>query len=193
MEKNPLEEDGLRQFIEKYGFLFSVAGTIIVLDQITKAIVRANLAIGEMWAPWDWLMPYARIFHVQNEGVAFGMLQGMGGVFAILAIIVAGVIIYAFPRISKSDWVLRLALSMQLAGALGNVIDRLLFNGKVTDFISVGTFAIWNVADASITVGVVLLMIDLLIQEYKTSKNKHHSVISTEGPGDSENSAKEDR
>jgi signal peptidase II len=81
----------LNYYKKDYLFLFSIAGSIIVLDQVTKAIIRANLAVGEMWVPWDWLMPYARIVHVQNEGVAFGMLQGMGGLFSILALIVSGV------------------------------------------------------------------------------------------------------
>jgi signal peptidase II len=61
---------------------------------------------------------------------------------------------------------------MQLAGALGNVIDRLFFGGRVTDFISLGSFAVFNVADSSITVGVIILMIDVIIQEYKNSKRK---------------------
>lgn len=162
----------MKKIKRDYLFLFSIAGIIIIVDQITKSIVRANLAVGEMWAPWDWLMPYARFVHVQNEGVAFGMLQGAGGIFAILALIVAGVIIYAFPRIAREDRVLRLALAMQLAGALGNVIDRIIFQGKVTDFISVGNFAVFNVADSSITIGVIILMIDVVIQEIKSARAK---------------------
>jgi signal peptidase II len=59
---------------------------------------------------------------------------------------------------------MRTALALQLGGAVGNLIDRFRF-GTVTDFVSVGNFAVFNVADASITIGVVLLAIDLLIKE----------------------------
>ena len=89
----------------------------------------------------------------------------------VLAVIVSGVIIYYFPSISRKDWVIRTALSMQLAGALGNLIDRVIF-GKVTDFISVGTFPVWNIADASITVGVVVLLIGMWVQENREEKSK---------------------
>ena len=60
---------------------------------------------------------------------------------------------------------------MQLAGAVGNLIDRIIF-GQVTDFISVGTFAVWNVADASITVGVAILLIGMWVQEKREKKAK---------------------
>jgi signal peptidase II len=68
---------------------------------------------------------------------------------------------------------------MQLAGALGNLIDRVIF-GRVTDFISVGTFAVWNVADASITVGVAVLLIGMWVQEHREKKNKNQAITSIE-------------
>lgn len=151
-----------------YGFLFGIAGLIVVVDQITKAIVRANLVENvDMWAPWDWLLPYARFVHITNTGVAFGMFQGRAYIFAILATIVALAIIYYFPQIPRHDKLLRVAMSMQLAGALGNLIDRLRQNGAVTDFVSVGNFPVWNVADASITIGVAILILGVLLQEWR--------------------------
>lgn len=153
------------RFLNGYGFLFLIAGLIIASDQWTKAIVRANLSEYEMWAPWDWLMPYARITHVYNTGVAFGMFQGMWQIFAVLAVIVSLAIIYYFPRVPVQDWTLRLAMGMQLGGALGNLIDRLTQQGRVTDFISVGSFPVWNIADASITVGVAVMVLGIWLQE----------------------------
>ncbi len=156
----------LKKFLKTYWLLFLVAGILIVLDQISKAYIRANFIEGvTMWAPWPWLLPYARILYVTNTGVAFGMFKNMGLIFAILASIVAVAIIYYYPRIPARDWVLRLALGFQLAGALGNLIDRILFQGRVTDFISVGDFPVWNVADASITVGVGILLLGVWLQE----------------------------
>lgn len=150
----------MKKNVKDYLFLVPVSGTIVFLDQLTKALVRANLAPGEVWTPWQWLMPYARIVHWYNTGVAFGLLQGQNWFFAILAVIIATAIFYFYPRFSKEDWLLRLALAMQFGGAVGNLIDRLTV-GHVTDFISVGNFAVFNIADASITVGVLIMVVGI--------------------------------
>ena len=55
---------------------FTVSGLVIVFDQWTKSLVRDNLTIGEMWVPWEWVTPYARIIHWQNTGAAFGFGAG---------------------------------------------------------------------------------------------------------------------
>ncbi len=136
----------MKRTLHDYYFLGAISGAIIILDQVTKLLVRTYLPVNGIWAPWDWLMPYARLFRTQNTGVAFGMFQGANLIFAILAVIVSAAIIYYFPRVAKSDWTLRVALSMQLAGAVGNLIDRI-FVGQVTDFISVGRFAVFNIAE----------------------------------------------
>lgn len=149
-----------------YLFLFLVAAIIIALDQITKAVVIASLPVeGQAWAPWDWLLPYARIIHWTNTGVAFGMFQGLGTFFIFLAIIVGAAIVYYYPRVAANDPLLRLAMGLQLGGAMGNLVDRLTRDGKVVDFISVGTFPVFNVADSSITVGVLLLVLAVWLQE----------------------------
>ncbi|MBN2257377.1 MAG: signal peptidase II [Anaerolineaceae bacterium] len=147
-----------KKMILNYALLATVALLVIGLDQWTKYLVRTRLAYGSMWSPWDWLAPYARIVHWDNSGAAFGMLQGFGGVFTILAIMVAIGIIYYYPRLDPDDWPMRLILGMQLGGALGNVVDRITREGRVTDFISLGTFPVFNVADSSITVGTILLI-----------------------------------
>ena len=154
-----------------YGLMAIIAGLLITLDQLTKYIVRTNLEFGQIWMPWKWLEPYARIIHINNTGAAFGLFKGANSIFMVLAVIVAGAIIYYFPSISRKDWLIRVALSMQLAGAVGNLIDRIIF-GQVTDFISVGTFPVWNVADASITVGVAILLIGMWVQEKREKKAK---------------------
>lgn len=162
-------EDYLNRILRNYGLLALVAGVIIIVDQITKTWIRSNLALGESWAPIEALDPFFRIVHWYNTGVAFGMFQGMNTVFIILAFIVMGVILVYFPRIPHQDWLLRLALCLQFAGAGGNAIDRIKV-GHVTDFVAVGTFPVFNVADSSITIGVVILLIGVWIQDRRERK-----------------------
>jgi signal peptidase II len=156
----------LKKYLSAYAFLFSIAGAIVLLDQLSKFLVRTRLPFGEVWSPFPWLMPFARIVHWENTGAAFGLFQKGGPVFAVLAIIVAAAILYYFPQVPKEDWAMRIALALQFGGALGNLIDRLR-HGPVTDFISVGNFAVFNVADASITVGVVILLFSMWFKERK--------------------------
>ncbi len=154
-----------------YGRLFLTAAIVITLDQWTKILVR-KLPLGDTWLPQglEWLEPYARIVHWYNTGAAFGSFSGYGWVFTVLAFIVAGLIIYYYPQVEDEDWWLKLAMGMQMGGALGNVVDRLTNNGQVTDFISVGNFAVFNIADSSITLGVVVLLIGIWFKEQKERK-----------------------
>ena len=172
----------MKQLLKNYGLLVLVAAVIIALDQWTKSIVRANLVLGEMWMPWEWLSPYARIVHWANTGVAFGMFQNMGTLFTILPFIVSGLIIYYYAQIPQPDWALRTALSLQLGGAIGNLIDRLTI-GHVTDFVSVGNFPVFNVADASITIGVGVLLLDMWMQE-RREKARQAAVEADATAGD---------
>lgn len=162
------------KYFRVYFGLFFVAAIVIGLDQWTKHLVRTNLPQSGTWLPsWlEWLSPYARIINWHNSGAAFGSFQGYGWVFTILAFIVAGLIIYYYPQVHAGDWWLRLAMGMQLGGAMGNVVDRLFFGGNVTDFISVGTFPVFNVADASISVGVAILLLGALWKETKDRGDK---------------------
>ncbi len=153
----------MKKLMHDYTFLALLAGMIVALDQISKAWIRSSLPLGAAWSPWEWLTPYARLVHWYNTGSAFGMWQGYGRVFAVLAVLVSLAILYWFPRIPRQEWVLRLAVILQLAGALGNLIDRLTI-GHVTDFISVGTFPVLNVADASLSVGAGLLLLSIFLQ-----------------------------
>lgn len=170
----------MKKVLREYLFLFPVSGTIILLDQITKALVRSNLSQGEAWSPWPWLMPYARVVHWYNTGVAFGLLQGQNLIFTILAVIIATAIVYYYPKFSKEDWPLRLALAMQFGGAIGNLIDRITL-GHVTDFISVGNFAVFNVADSSITVGVIVMILGIWWKDKQGSKPTNQLKVDSSG------------
>jgi len=161
----------LNRHLRDYLILILPAAIIVGLDQWTKWLVRTHLAFDSMWLPdWlSWLSPYARIVHWTNSGAAFGSFQNGNPVFTALAIIVIGLILYYFPRIDPKDWTLRVALVLQLAGASGNLVDRLLM-GRVTDFISIGTFPVFNIADSSITIGVIVLLFGVWLNERAEKK-----------------------
>lgn len=161
----------MKKKIRSYIILFLIAGFIIALDQWTKSLVRANLDMGEIWVPFAWLSPYARIVHWYNTGVAFGMFQDHGIIFKVLNTIIAALILIFYPKLSENDWFLKIALSMQFGGAVGNLIDRFTI-GHVTDFVSLGNFAVFNVADASVTLGVGVMILGLWVQENKEKKLK---------------------
>jgi len=174
--------------MKKYSLLAGIAITIIIVDQWTKYLVRTNIPFGGSWSPWEWLTPFARLVHWTNTGAAFGMFQGFGIVFTVLSLVVAGFMVYYFPRVPKSEWPLRIAMGMQLGGALGNLIDRLTI-GEVTDFISVGNFAVFNIADSSITVGVAVLLVGMWIKERQDKKKitadaEINSVDNKQDPGE---------
>ena len=162
----------MRKYWRDYFILIVIAGFIIALDQWTKAIVRQNLEFGEMWMPLGWLSPYARVVHWYNTGVAFGMFQDKNLLFSILALAISIFLIIFYPKLTEDDWFLRIALGMQLGGSLGNLIDRITI-GHVTDFISVGNFPVFNIADASISVGVAVMILGLWNEERREKQKKN--------------------
>jgi signal peptidase II len=117
--------------------------------------------------------------HWYNTGAAFGIFKEGGMVFTVLAFIVIGAILYYYPQVERSDWSLRLAMSMQLGGAIGNLIDRLRI-GHVTDFISVGTFPVFNIADASISLGCVVLLLGVWWNERAQKKKEGNVEVTSE-------------
>jgi len=171
--------------VKRYWQIVLIAVVIVALDQWTKSLVRASIPMGGMWLPesMQWLHPYARIVHWYNTGAAFGMFKDGSMVFTVLAFIVIGLILYYYPQVEKADWSLRIAMSMQLGGATGNLIDRLTI-GHVTDFISVGKFPVFNVADASITVGAAVLFLGIILMEQAERKKKRESATQETLPGE---------
>ena len=157
----------MNRHLRDYLILFGIGGVIVVLDQWTKRWVRTNLPFQDTWLPdWlHWLSPYARIVHWSNSGAAFGSFQNGNSVLMVLAILVILAILYYYPRVEAGDWTLRLALGLQLGGAAGIMM------GKVTDFISVGNFPVFNVADSSISVGVAALELGIWRRERAEQKS----------------------
>ena len=131
---------------------------VLLLDQITKAWVVASLADG----PLSIIGDRVELRLSRNPGGAFSILTGFTPVLAVLAAIVAIVLVRVAQR--AKDPVMVVALSLVLGGALGNLTDRLFrapgfLRGEVVDFVRVGAFPSFNVADSAITIGAVLLLV----------------------------------
>lgn len=143
---------------------FAIALSIITLDQITKSIIRSNLGLYETWPENS--TAFFRLIHVTNSGAAFGILQGQTSFLIITSLLglVAILLYYVYPPMDHG--LIRVALGMQLGGAIGNFIDRVRL-GHVTDFVDVGSFPTFNVADASISVSIVVVLSFFLLQEFE--------------------------
>ena len=140
---------------------------IVVLDQLTKALVRSLVPLGSSVEVVPGLMNFT---HVRNTGAAFGFLNAADfplktvviAVIALAAIVWVGV--YA-ARLPRHHWMARLGLSLIMGGAAGNLLDRVII-GSVVDFVDVywGAYHFWafNVADSAISVGVAIMILDML-------------------------------
>ncbi len=143
---------------------FAVAGVIIALDQVTKAVVRGQLGHGERWPAGEPLLGVFRFTHVHNTGMAFGLGKGQGWLFLLLALVIVAGLTIGQTRLDPKDWSQRAILGLLAGGAVGNAIDRMRL-GHVTDFFDFLVWPVFNIADSAISVGVVLLAIHLWREE----------------------------
>ena len=149
--------------------IFVVLGAIsVALDQWTKILARATLKPLGSYHAKPVIDGYFDLRYSENTGVAFGMLQQMPGGRYLLALIAAaafGVVLYYVYKTGTGQLRLQVALALVGGGAIGNLIDRIAF-GRVSDFIvwRVGNheWPAFNIADASLVVGVILMAIDML-------------------------------
>ncbi|HZR38701.1 MAG TPA: signal peptidase II [Ktedonobacteraceae bacterium] len=140
---------------------------VIALDQWTKALIMQNFQPGG-GTPFPLVGHYLVILYTHNSGAAFSMLANQA-ILAVLIALAIGVVIYLYVRMLNSGpLIYKLVFGMIIGGAVGNLIDRALHSGYVVDFISFRIpeinyyFAIFNVADACISVGVFLLFVLVL-------------------------------
>jgi signal peptidase II len=142
-------------------------GTIVVLDQVTKEILKHSLDLHEYRPVVD---GFLSLSHVRNRGAAFGLLADaglpfQGPVLAVISLLALGAIAGYAWRLPAEARIPRLALAFILGGAIGNLVDRVRF-GYVVDFIHVywnqHSWPDFNVADSAISTGVVLLLLDML-------------------------------
>ncbi len=159
--------------IKAYTEMLIIAAIVFVLDQASKFWIRTHLVLRETITPIPAIGSWFRIIHWKNTGVAFGLFQGSGWVLTVVGIIVViGIIIYS-SQITEGPAFWRVALGLELGGALGNLADRL--NpalGYVVDFIWIGNFPVFNLADSAIVIGAFVLVIGMWRQERENQEPK---------------------
>ncbi|MEK4629628.1 signal peptidase II [Solibacillus sp. FSL R7-0682] len=152
---------------------YGLALFAVILDQWTKWLIVKNMELGERISVWD---PWFGILSHRNRGAAWGMLEGQMWLFTIVTVAVIIAILYFYHTEAKGKPLFQISLMLLLGGALGNFIDRL-FRGEVVDFVDVYIpiinydFPIFNIADAALTIAVVMLFITIILDE-KAGKKK---------------------
>ena len=133
---------------------------LLRVDRVTKNLVMQNMQVGDAYPSQD---SFFAIRYTLNTGVSFSMLEGQTEMLIVLQIILIAVVTAAcvFTYIKMRHPVLQTSLCWIVAGGAGNLIDRVSF-GHVIDFISVGSFPVWNFADMCVVGGCILIAIYLL-------------------------------
>ena len=156
----------------------SLAGAVVLLDQLTKLLVVTQMAYQERIQ----VLPFFAWVRWHNDGAAFSFLSGAGGwqrwFFVCLAIGFAGFIIYEIYRLPKEERVLGWVFGLILGGAIGNLIDRL-NHGYVVDFVLVHYqeyyFPAFNVADSALFCGAALWILVMILE------HRHNRSVASEG------------
>jgi signal peptidase II len=137
----------------------ALCGLVVILDQAAKALIEANLVPGQdvnVVGPLDLTLSH-------NSGVAFGLASGGGTRLVLVTVLALGVVGYLFSRdpTRPGMWV---AAGLLAGGALGNLADRIRVDA-VTDYIAIGNWPAFNLADVAVTVGVFLLALSYLRED----------------------------
>ncbi len=140
-----------------------IAVLVFVLDQLTKYLVLERIGMGSWWyplPPLEWL----RIIPSVNTGTACGYFPELGIVFTLAPFFILAVVIYFYLSQPQPSWLLSIGVGLIIGGAFGNLVDRLRY-GYVVDYFQVGNFPVFNVADASVSTAVVLMLFWSLRQD----------------------------
>jgi len=148
---------------------YIIAATIVIIDQITKFLTVQNIPLGDSM---EIIPGIFSLTYIQNTGAAWSILEGQMWFFYIITLIVVVMLIYFLHKEAKDEPLFALAISFILGGALGNFVDRLHLQYVIDmfqlDFIS---FPIFNIADSALTVGVIIMLLYVLKDEF-FNKNK---------------------
>lgn len=166
-------------------FALLTAIIVIGLDQWTKSLVVAHLSPPDYGPQVPLIGPYLTLYYIRNHGAAFSMFDSNGPILIALIAIAVIVIVYLYLRMLNTGSLLfKLIFGLIIGGATGNLLDRFL-HGSVVDFVwfqipQIGfSFAIFNLADASISVGVVLLFATLLFSGLRNKGEAKESSSAT--------------
>lgn len=133
--------------------LFLIVILVVIVDQITKFIVRVKFSENKQKRLFNFLY----ISYIKNTGGAFGLFRGMNNLIIIISFIIILAIIFYYRKLPQ-NFLRTLSVGLFLGGAIGNLIDRIVF-GFVTDFIDFNFWPAFNIADLTLTVGAALLII----------------------------------
>ena len=152
-------------------FLYLLVLALIAVDQLTKWLAEGQLPFHQSVE----VLPFFSLYLTHNTGVAFSLLSGFGSAgLVLLTLAITGFMLYLWRRVPPDQQLASLGFALVIAGALGNLIDRVT-QGHVIDFFLFHTqtwaFAVFNVADSYITVGAITIVIEELLQwRSKSSK-----------------------
>ena len=144
---------------------------LFLLDQISKYLVRHNMSLGQSI---EIIPNFFYLTYITNDGMAFGIDFPFGiFLFSALSIVLTIFLFYYLYTIKNDVFILRFSISLIIAGALGNLTDRI-FLGEVVDFFDfmIGNFRwyVFNIADSCVTVGMVIMLFDSIFLEKKRAK-----------------------
>lgn len=156
--------------------LIPVFAVVVIADQITKALIRSNLHIHES-VPDE---GFFRLTYTTNTGAVFGTFSDQTFIMTIASFVGVGILLYFYHSHSGSEKLVRLSLGLLLGGAVGNLIDRI-WLGRVTDFLDVGPWPIFNLADSAIVVGITVLVVMFLFEREKSAPGPLTNHVDPDG------------
>ena len=141
--------------------LVGITITVAVIDQLTKFLVVSTIGPGQLASRVDVVHGWLALEYTENRGAAFGVLSGLGPILAVASLaILMGLLLIYMRQPRPSPWQ-TVAIGLISGGALGNLCDRVRL-GHVIDFLSIGPWPNFNIADSAITVGVLVLVWGLI-------------------------------
>jgi signal peptidase II len=145
--------------------LLQLAALALALDQLTKFVVRQTLEWHYSWPAYG----FFRFTHVQNTGSAFGLFQDQNLPLLIVSLVGVAVLAYIYRSQERPGLLMRVSIALMLGGALGNLFDRM-WQGHVTDFIDIGPWPVFNLADSSIVVGLIIMAWVLVVNRDQSAR-----------------------
>ncbi len=144
-------------FYKEYKWFIFTASIVLFLDQIVKFIIRQTIPLKTS----IFVLPFFHLTHITNTGAGFSIFQGNNSLLAWIGVIVFGFIIFSLNKANSKE---KLLLGIVSGGILGNLVDRVFF-GAVTDFLDFLIWPIFNLADTALSIGIILLVFNLLKSE----------------------------
>lgn len=152
-------------------YFYILIAIVIGVDQWVKYYIRAHMTMGDTMPLWPGVV---NLFYLKNPGAAFGILEGQQWFFILSTLaVIAAVIYYRRKGELQGRRLLEIGVALLVGGAIGNAIDRVVFH-RVTDFFDLQfvNFAIFNVADVAINIGVALMALHVIIESFKAKPAK---------------------